>query len=151
MNQDSMEDFVKDMENDILEEDDLQDMIKEDDDIEKPLPPKPVAVQRKRVPEIRPMRRVEKFEPIPTPAPVQSSKFSLDQLKGMVSLDKLKLPVLVLVLYVVLSLPKVDELLGGYINMLKPDETGKVSYLALGIKGLFFGLVVLVMNKLFSL
>jgi hypothetical protein len=150
--EDNMDDFVKDMEEDILDDDQLNDMIPDT-----PPPPRQVmqrAPVKKNIyqeqikkpnkpmnqPKRQPMRQSnQEYDEMPEP-----KQSTVNKLKQMINLNALKLPILVFVLYIILSLPKISELLGTYVPVLKP---GIISTIA---KGVFFALIVLVMNKLFK-
>jgi len=167
MDNTNVQDFVRDMEEDILDDDQLDGMIMDDNELNTEdilPPPKPVQqpkkLQKKYQEQFKqPKRKVEQYDQpiqgtiqnIPYIAPSKNKGMSLNSLKSMMNPNTLKLPILVAVLFIVLSVPQLNDLLGKYINLFKPDETGKQSYLSLMIKGVFLGLVVLVMNKLFNL
>jgi uncharacterized protein with PQ loop repeat len=67
-----------------------------------------------------------------------------DKLKSMVNLNTLKLPILVFILYVILTIPILSDMLGTYVPVLKPGIVSTI------IKGVLLALIVLVMNKLFK-
>jgi hypothetical protein len=163
MNQDA-DDFNREMEEDILDDEQLNDMIK--DDMTNPEPPKLPAKkqnvyqeQYRRAPARRArqedfveeprVQQVVQVQPV-VAAPVQAPKssYGLDKLKNIVSVNKIKLPIFVTVLFIVLSLPQVNNLLGNYIALLKPNEDNSPNYIALVVKGVLFGLIVLVMSQL---
>ncbi len=156
----NVDEFVKEMEEDILDDDQLNDMIKEDMPIE---PPKPVKKQniyqeqyirppQRRQPEqMAPQQRQsEQFEEqqYPKITPESKKSFSLDKLKSMININKLKLPIFAMVLFFVLSLSQVNNVLGNYVAILKVGEDGKPSFINLAVKSVIFGVVILVMSQL---
>lgn len=80
----------------------------------------------------------------------QKSKFSFGSIKNMLNFNTLKLPLLVLVLFVLLSLGKSNDLLSKYLPFLKVGENDSPSMLLLLFKGVILALFVLVFQKLFK-
>jgi len=168
---DNMDDFVQDMEEDILNDDNLDDMIPEDDieteDIMPPKrqPPRQMMPKKVKMPtkgsiyqeQFKVPPRVETYIQPVINGNIQNNtikekkNLSLDKLKSMVNFNTLKMPLLVLIIFIILSMPQFNDLLGKYINFMKPDEQGKQKIIVVIVKGVFLALVVLVMSKLFSL
>jgi hypothetical protein len=155
----NVDEFVKEMEEDILDDDQLNDMIKEDI----PMEPKQIKKQnvyqeqyrrpqqRRPVEQMQPPRQFEQYQEQPYPIQQERGEkksYSLDKLKNMINVNKLKLPIFTMVLFVILSLPQVNDILGNYVAILKVGEDGKPSIINLAIKGIVFGVVILVMSQL---
>ncbi len=165
-----MDDFVNDMEEDILDDEQLNDMIPDT-----PQPPKQQVRQQPQKKNIyqeqikKPVRNVNQqnnqqqynHQNYRQPSRMQPShnrqeeetrnipdekniETKTDKLKSMVNLNTLKLPILVFILYVILTIPILSDMLGTYVPVLKPGIVSTI------IKGVLLALIVLVMNKLFK-
>jgi hypothetical protein len=172
MGDNDMDEFVKNMEDDILDDDQLNDMIPDS----APPPPKKNLYQEniKKQPVKRQVQQVNqqvnqqryRQQPINgyinnTQIPQQNNvMYQEDLVNGnypqinqtnskfgnitkMLNFGALKLPILVLVLYVILTLPITSDMMGTYVPLLKPGLVGTL------IKGVVLAIIVLVMNKLF--
>lgn len=161
MSQD-MDDFVNEMDEDILDDEKLNDMIKDDIEIEQPKQPirkqNVYQEQYRRVPQKKIKQNQEDFieeQQMPMRMPMKqlqnrenNNQYSLDKLKNMVNINKIKLPLLVMIIFIILSLPQINNILGNYIAVLKPNEDNSPNYINLVAKGVLFGIIILVMSQL---
>ena len=165
-NNNDMDDFVKDLEEDILDNDQLDDLIPEQPPQKKNIYNEPIQKpQRVQQPQQRRQPRVQQppqqqyyqqpsqqqYYQQPSQPPAQPgalSSLNLDKLKTMISLDSLKLPLVVIVLFVILSLPQLNSMVCTYLPMLSTGEGDTFPILLIGVKAVVFGLIVLVLSKL---
>jgi hypothetical protein len=177
MDTNDMDDFVKDMEEDILDDEQLNDMIPET-----PQPPKkniyqetirkPIQTnqqQRRNQPRQEPRQepRMKNQQPqyneqqyqqqmmqqqMMQPQMMQpqlnqhmgqtNNSSKMDNVKKMMNFGALKLPIIVFVLYMLLTLPIISDMIGNYIPILKPGIVGTL------VKGVILSIIVLILNKL---
>jgi hypothetical protein len=151
----NVDEFVKEMEEDILDDEQLNEIIK--DEIAKE-PPKPVKKQTVYQEQYRKPQRKQTEQVLPPHYEQYREHFeqmerlnngySLEKFKRMINFNKLKLPIFTMVLFFVLSLSQVNDILGSYVTLFKLGEDGKPTFINLAVKGILFGLIVLVMSQL---
>ena len=180
-----MDDFVDELEDDILYEEQLNDMIKE-------VPPEPKKVKKQYTEQTnKPYTAQQKKQKVkqlvqngddddeyymprttrnvkqnnmeyatqmPTQLPMQmptqvpvvqtNNPYSLNKLKEMINLNKIKLPIFTILLFFVLSLPLINNIISNYVPIMKNELDGSPTIINILIRSVFFGLTVLVFSQL---
>jgi hypothetical protein len=87
---------------------------------------------------------------MPTQVPVvqTNNPYSLNKLKEMINLNKIKLPIFTILLFFVLSLPLINNIISNYVPIMKNELDGSPTIINILIRSVFFGLTVLVFSQL---